>query len=75
MIDEKRVRYFRTALAISNIVVDDLTADLILRIVNKLDKVGGDFTVHDSVEIMCSVEYDHKQRHLQNVNEINSTSA
>lgn len=47
----ERANYLKMALALTGIVADERTCDMLLRVLDRLEKLGGDFSVHDAVAI------------------------
>lgn len=47
----ERTKYLKMALALTGIVADERTCDMLLRCIDRLERLGGDFSVHDAVAI------------------------
>lgn len=53
-VDKKK--YFKMALALTGIVADERTCDMVISVYERLEKLGGEFSVHDAVAIQCENE-------------------
>lgn len=54
--ERNRIDYFRMAMALNGIAVDNQTAELIIENWNGILEKGGQFSIHDSVEIEFAVK-------------------
>jgi hypothetical protein len=54
----ERANYLKMALALTGITADERGCDMLLRVLDRFEKLGGDFSVHDAVAIQ------HENRRL-----------
>lgn len=47
----EKTKHLKMALALTGIVADERTCDMLSRRLERLEKLGGDFSVHDAVAI------------------------
>lgn len=61
----QKVKYFKMALALVGVEVNEPSADLIMRIHDRLKKKKGSFTIQDAAEIEVAVRghYQEKEVH------------
>jgi len=53
---EVKIQYFKTALALVGVSTDERTCHMILSVYERLEKLGGDFSVHDAVALKMKNE-------------------
>lgn len=55
MTHEEKVNYLRIALSLQKIGVDNRTADQVIMTYEKVQELGGEFTLKDAVEIETTI--------------------
>ena len=59
-----KAKYLQMALKLVGLPIDFKTAVLITKVVNKLDNLGGDFSLMDAAKIEVEINnYDNKELH------------
>ena len=60
--EDKRVQYMRISLGMSGVGVGDMTAEIILRVFEAVEKAGGNFDLETSTRIQVEVEEKYAAR-------------
>ena len=62
---EERIKYLRIALGLQLIGINDRMADQILLTLDEIEKLGGEFSITDAVEIELRIERKYKRQELE----------
>lgn len=65
---EKKVQYLRIGLALQNISTNDRVCDQIIRTYEAMLEKGGNFSLHDAVDIELAIEREYKAKQLKEKN-------
>lgn len=65
MTHEERIKYLRIALALQNIPASDEICDRILETVDAINTKGGEFSVHDAVDIELRMDRKYAETKIK----------
>ena len=54
--EQVKIQYFKMALALVGVSTDERTCHMIISVYERLQKLGGDFNVHDAVALQMKNE-------------------
>jgi len=60
--EEEKINYFRIALGLQKIGVDNEMADRIIQTYEAVTHLGGNFSIHDAVDIELSLDRKYRKK-------------